>query len=190
MEFIKRSLIVSLFLSTTFAIIGASAKPTPEAPVAPSRTDAPENRLIVEEKATAAIPRGDRNFVYCIEANPTTFSPQVAYDTSTFTVVRGIFNRLVDFEQGSTKVIPSIAKSWSMSGAGRAITFTLRKDVFFHSTGDFSPTRPLNADDVIYTFERMRNQAHPLHKLGGGNYQYYQALEMDKIIKNIVKVYT
>jgi dipeptide transport system substrate-binding protein len=145
----------------------------------------PAAKLIVEEKLT---PATDKTFVYCSESNPTTFSPQVAYDTSTFTVVRSVFNRLVDFEQGSTKVIPSLAKSWAMSGDGREITFTLRRDVFFHSMGEFSPTRPLNADDVIYTFERMRNPNHPLHKLGGGNYQYFAAIEMDKIIKSIVKV--
>ena len=60
----------------------------------------PVAKLVVEEKLTATT---DKTFVYCSESNPTTFSPQVAYDTSTFTVVRSVFNRLVDFEQGSTK---------------------------------------------------------------------------------------
>ena len=138
--------------------------------------------------ATKLDTSGDSKFVYCSEASPTTFSPQIAYDTSTFTVLRGIYNRLVDFEPGSTKVTPSVAKSWSMSGNGLEITFQLRKDIFFHSAHGFEPTRALNADDVIYTFARMRDPKHPLHKVGGGQYQYFQSMEMDKIIKEIVKV--
>lgn len=115
-------------------------------------------------------------------------SPQVAYDTSTFTVLRNVYSRLVEFEAGTTKVIPSVAKSWKMSDDGRELTFFLRRDVKFHTAPGFTPSRNLNADDVIFTFERMRNKDHPLHKLGGGNYQYYDAMEMNKIITQIVRV--
>lgn len=75
-----------------------------------------------------------------------------------------------------------------MSDDGRELTFYLRKDVKFHAAPDFTPTRNLNADDVIYTFDRMRNPTHPYHKQGGANYQYYESMEMNKIIVQIVRV--
>lgn len=129
-----------------------------------------------------------QTFIYCSEAAPSTFSPQLAFDTATFTALRGVYSRLVDFEPGTTKVAPSLARSYKMSSDGRELTFYLRKDVEFHSTADFTPTRPLNADDVIYTFERMRNPEHPYHSRGGGTYQYFASLEMPKIIKDIQRV--
>ncbi|MDZ4081601.1 MAG: ABC transporter substrate-binding protein, partial [Bdellovibrionales bacterium] len=95
-------------------------------------------------------------FVYCSEGSPRTFNPQMGSDGPTFNASsRTIYNRLVDFEKGGTKVIPSLAESWSTSKDKLQVTFKLRKDVAFQTTAWFKPTRPFNADDVVFTFNRM-----------------------------------
>ena len=130
-----------------------------------------------------------KTFVYCSEGDPSTFNPQLATDGPTFNASsKPIYNRLVEFKTGGTKVVPSLAERWETSKDGKVYTFWLRKDVKFHTRGDFLPTRNFNADDVLFSFERMLNKNHPYHMVGGGTYEYFKSMAMDKVIKSIQKV--
>lgn len=130
-----------------------------------------------------------KTFVYCSEASPSTFNPQLASDGPTFNAsAYTVYNRLVDFEPGGTKIVPSLAEKWEISKDGRTFTFHLRKNVKFHTTPYFKPTRPFNADDVLFTFHRMMKKDHPFHNVGGGVYEYFDSMEMGKLIKSIEKV--
>ncbi len=130
-----------------------------------------------------------KTFVYCSEANPKTFNPQLADDGATFNASSSmLYNRLLDFEKGGTKIIPSLAEKWEVSKDGKTYTFHLRKNVKFHTTDHFKPTRDFNADDVIFSFERALRKDHPYHKVSGGNYIYYLGMELDKLISKIEKV--
>ena len=136
--------------------------------------------------ASAATPT---TFVYCSEGSPRTFNPQMGTDGPTFNASsRTIYNRLVDFEKGGTKVVPSLAESWTVSKDKLEVTFKLRKDVAFQTTAWFKPTRTFNADDVVFTFNRMLSKDHPYHKVNGGVYEYFTSMEMDKLVKEIKKV--
>lgn len=131
----------------------------------------------------------EKTFVYCSEASPSTFNPQMAEDGPTFNASsQMLFNRLVEFERGGTKQIPGLAEKWSVSKDGLVYTFNLRKNAVFHTTETFKPTRPMNADDVIWTFERPMKKDHPYHKVNGGNYVYFKGMAMDQMIKAIEKV--
>jgi dipeptide transport system substrate-binding protein len=130
-----------------------------------------------------------KTFVYCSEGSPTTFNPQLGTDGPTFNASsRAVYNRLVDFERGGTKVVPSLAEKWQVSKDGKIVTFQLRKNVKFQSTDYFKPTRPFGADDVLFTFNRMLKPDHPFHKVSGGVYEYFNSMEMDKLIKSIDKI--
>lgn len=130
-----------------------------------------------------------KTFVYCSEGSPTTMNPIFGTDGATFNATAvPVFNTLVDFKPGTTIVQPSLAESWTVSKDGLAVTFKLRKGVKFHSNEIFKPTRDLNADDVIYTFNRQRLANHPYNKVSGGNYEYFISMDMQKIIKDIQKV--
>ena len=127
--------------------------------------------------------------VYCSEGSPTAFNPQVTTDgTSANAASQTIYNRLVEFEYGSTKVIPGLAKSWTISSDKLTYTFTLRENTDFHTTKYFTPTRKFNADDVLFSINRMRLKSHPYNKIGGGNYEYFSGMDMGAIIKDVVKV--
>ncbi len=126
--------------------------------------------------------------VYCSEGSPEGFNPALYTAGTTFDAsARQIFDRLVLFERGTTKIIPGLAKSWDVSADGKTYTFHLRKGVKFHTIKNFKPTRDFNADDVLFTFERQRDKNHPYHKVSGGVYEYFNSMEMGTLIKKIEK---
>lgn len=130
-----------------------------------------------------------KTFVYCSEASPSYFNPQLATDGVTFNASsRPLYNRLVDFERGGTKVLPSLAEKWDVSKDGKTVTFKLRKGVQFHTTPYFKPTRAFNADDVLFTFNRMLDKNHPFHKVSGGVYEFFESMDMSKLITSIEKI--
>jgi dipeptide transport system substrate-binding protein len=127
-----------------------------------------------------------KSFVYCSEGSPSSFNPQIVTDgTSVNASAATIYNRLVDFESGTTKIIPSLAESWEISKDKLTYTFKLRKGVKFHTTKSFTPTREFNANDVIFSIDRQRLASHPYHNVSGGKYEYFDGMEMGKIIKDV-----
>lgn len=130
----------------------------------------------------------EKTFVYCSEASPSSFNPQLSEDGPTFNAAsQMLYDRLTDFEDGGTKVIPGLAEKWEISKDGKTYTFHLRKNVTFHTTETFKPTRPLNADDVLFSFDRVLNKQNPFHKVSGGNYPYFTSLDMANQIQSIKK---
>ena len=130
-----------------------------------------------------------KTLVYCSEGSPEGFNPSLYTAGTTFDASsRQIFNRLVEFERGTTKIVPALAESWDVSDDGLAYTFKLRKGVKFQSTPNFTPTRDFNADDVVYSIGRQHDAGHRHHKLSGGQYEYFVGMDMPAIIKSIDKV--
>ena len=130
-----------------------------------------------------------KTLVYCSEGSPEGFNPSLYTAGTTFDASsRQIYNRLVEFERGTTKIVPALAESWDVSDDGLTYTFNLRRGVKFQSTSDFTPSRDFNADDVIYSFERQRDPDQPYHMVSGGQYEYFQAMDMPGLIKEVKKV--
>lgn len=127
------------------------------------------------------------NFIFCIEGSPASFNPQLVSDgVSMNASAQTIFNRLVEFKQGTTEIVAGLAESWSTSKDKKSYTFKLRKNVSFHSNSLFKPSRNLNADDVIYTFKSQMNAKHPL-AISAANYEYFKAMELDQLISDVKK---
>src|SRR5881628_3802282 len=107
--------------------------------------------------------------VYCSEGSPEGFQPQFFSTGTTFDAASvPMFNRLVQFEIGTTNIVPGLAESWTISPDGKTYTFKLRKGVKFHSNANFKPSRNFNADDVIFSWNRMALENHPFHKTTAG----------------------
>ena len=75
-----------------------------------------------------------------------------------------MYNRLVEFEIGTTNVCPALAESCTAAPDGLTYTFKLRHGVKFHSNAKFTPTRDFNADDVLFSYNRMADPNHPMAK--------------------------
>ena len=130
-----------------------------------------------------------KTLVYCSEGSPEGFNPSLYTAGTTFDASsRQVFNKLVEFERGTTTIVPGLAESWSVSDDGLEYTFNLRKGVKFHTTKNFTPTRDFNADDVVFSFDRQGNKEHPYHSVSGGNYEYYNGMGLDKNLKAVEKV--
>lgn len=129
-----------------------------------------------------------KTLVYCSEGGPGNFSPPLAYSGTSITAVFNVHNRLVAFEYGGTKIIPSLAESWASSEDGLTYTFNLRRGVSFHTTDYFTPTREFNADDVIFTINRQRLSEHSYHAVGGGSYVYFDSMNMGDLIADVKKI--
>lgn len=139
--------------------------------------------------AMGAVQAQDKTFVYCSEASPENFSPnQTTAGTTLDATARSVFNQLVQFKLGTTEIQPGLAESWEISDDGLEYTFHLREGVKFHSAPHFTPTRDFNADDVLYSFNRQWKDDARDHELGGGNYEYFEAMNMGEIIESIEKV--
>ncbi|MAM62009.1 ABC transporter substrate-binding protein [Maritimibacter sp. UBA3975] len=119
--------------------------------------------------------------VYCSEGSPEGFDPALYTSGTTFDASsHPIYNRLTEFEVGTTNVIPGLAESWDVSEDGMEVTFNLREGVKFHSNDMFTPSRDFNADDVIYSFERQT--------VDGWTGEYFTAMGMGDLISSIEKV--
>jgi dipeptide transport system substrate-binding protein len=131
-----------------------------------------------------------KTLVYCSEGSPEGFDPALYTAGTTFNASsRPVYSQLVEFERGTTNTIPGVAESWEVSEDGLEYTFHLRSGVKFQTTDFFTPTRDLNADDVIFTFERQRDPEHPWHGYTAGtSWEYFNGMSMPDLLKEIVKV--
>ncbi len=149
-------------------------------------------RLLAATAIFAALAGGahSKTLVYCSEGSPEGFDPALYSAGTTFNASsRPVYNRLAEFERGTTTVIPGLAESWEVSADGTEYTFKLRAGVKFHTTEFFTPTRDFNADDIVFTFERQLKADHPFNKyVEGTQWDYFNSMDMPALIKEIVKV--
>ncbi|RFB74985.1 ABC transporter substrate-binding protein [Methylovirgula sp. 4M-Z18] len=129
-----------------------------------------------------------KTLVYCSEGSPENFSQAINTTGTSFDAARPVFDWLVEFERGSTKVVPGLAESWDVSSDGLVYTFHLRHGVKFVGAGGFKPTRDFNADDVLFAFKRQSDPNHPYAKVSGGKYDYYSDMDMPTLVKSVEKV--
>lgn len=130
-----------------------------------------------------------KTLVYCSEGSPEGFQPTLYTAGTTFDATsKNVFEGLTHFIIGTTKLEPGMAESWSVSDDGKVYTFKLRKGVKFHSAEHFKPTRDMNADDIIFTFERQWKKDHPYYAVSGGNYEYFNGMSMPDLLAKIEKV--
>ena len=82
--------------------------------------------------AGVAAPAMAKTLVYCSEGSPEGFDPALYTAGTTFDASsRPVYNRLVEFKQGTTELIPGLAESWEISDDGLEMTFHLRSGVKF-----------------------------------------------------------
>ncbi len=132
---------------------------------------------------------GAKTLVYCSEGSPEGFNPALYTSGTTFDASsRAIFNRLVEFSPGTTELVPALALGWQVSEDGLTYTFQLRKGVKWQTTGNFTPSRDFNADDVIFSFERQWKKDHPYYSVGGGSYEYFESMGLPGLLDRIEKI--
>jgi dipeptide transport system substrate-binding protein len=130
-----------------------------------------------------------KTLVYCSEGSPENFYPGMNTTGTSFDVTTQVYNTIVEFERGGTKVVPGLAEKWDISPDGTQYTFHLRKGVKWHSTSkSFKPTRDFNADDFIFMLERQWKESDPFFKVTSQNHSYFNDMGMPKLLKTVDRV--
>jgi len=93
-------------------------------------------------------------------AEPKSLDPQAVTAVNDFRILVNVYDGLVRYKDGTLEVEPSLAESYEVSDDGITYTFKLREGVTFHDG------TPLDAEAVVFTFERMLDKDHPYHHTG------------------------
>jgi len=125
----------------------------------------------------------------CSESSPEGFDV-AQYELSVTIDAAGIaiYDQLLGFAPGTTRVVPALVEKWEISPDGLVYTLHLRPGVKFHATPWFSPTRDFNADDVIFSIERMRDKSHPAHAAARNGFVYWEGMSLSALIKSLEKL--
>lgn len=139
--------------------------------------------------AAAGLTHAAGTLTVCTESSPDGFDI-VQYESLVTQDAAGLtlYDQLLHFKPGSTEVVPGLAEKWTVSPDGLTYTFTLRKGVKWHSTPWFKPTRDFDADDVLFSFQRMADKKHPAHGVAKNGYIYWTGMEMSSLVKSVTKV--
>jgi peptide/nickel transport system substrate-binding protein len=90
--------------------------------------------------------------------------PGVVDEGGSSPVISQVFDSLLTYEPGGTKIIPALAERYTVSDDGLEITFFLRKGVKFHDG------TAMNADAVVFSLARQHFKDHPFNKFGPWKY--------------------
>ena len=80
-----------------------------------------------------------------------TLDPAIGYDWQNWSMIKSLFDGLMDYAPGTTELRTDLAESYTISDDGLVYTFTLRPGVTFHNG------REMTAEDVKYSLERVVN---------------------------------
>jgi ABC-type transport system substrate-binding protein len=78
-----------------------------------------------------------------------TLDPAIGYDWQNWSMIKSLFDGLMDYKPGTTELVPDLAESFEVSADGLTYTFKLRHGVKFHNG------RELKAADVKYSLDRV-----------------------------------
>ncbi|MDN7126596.1 ABC transporter substrate-binding protein [Pseudidiomarina terrestris] len=135
------------------------------------------------------VPPLRNGIVYCSEGNPESFNPQLGTSGTTIDATSAqLYDRLLDYDDAQQKFRPALAESWQALDQGKRYRFMLRPNVNFHSAPWFTPSRHFNADDVVFSFKRWLEESHPYHEVNGGNYPFFTASGLNRLITDVVAV--
>ncbi|WP_075215081.1 ABC transporter substrate-binding protein [Mongoliimonas terrestris] len=78
-----------------------------------------------------------------------TLDPAIGYDWQNWSMIKSLFDGLMDYVPGTTELRPGLAESYEISDDGQTFTFKLRTGVKFHNG------REMTAEDVKYSLDRV-----------------------------------
>jgi ABC-type transport system substrate-binding protein len=103
---------------------------------------------------TTSLPaRAAGDIVITYKDDVSTLDPAIGYDWQNWSIIKSLFDGLMDYKPGTTELVPDLAESYEITNDGKTFTFKLRSGVKFHNG------RELTAEDVKYSIDRVRDPA-------------------------------
>jgi peptide/nickel transport system substrate-binding protein len=125
--------------------------------------------IIVAAPAGAEMPKQGGAAIVAFNNELSTLDPQIGYDWQNWSVIKSIFDGLMDYKPGTTELEPDLAESYTISDDGQTYTFKLRDGIKFHNG------RALTAGDIKYSIERAVDPA--TQGPGGGFFASIQGFD-------------
>ncbi len=97
--------------------------------------------------------RAGGSIVITYKDDVATLDPAIGYDWQNWSMIKSIFDGLMDYVPGTTELRPGLAERYEISDDGMTFTFHLRPGVKFHNG------REMTAEDVKYSLDRVTNPA-------------------------------
>uniref|UniRef100_A0A7C1FGV0 ABC transporter substrate-binding protein n=1 Tax=Caldilinea aerophila TaxID=133453 RepID=A0A7C1FGV0_9CHLR len=91
--------------------------------------------------------------IVALPLDPNSINPPNAADRMAGNVINQIFDSLIEVDNVTNELRPSLATEWTVSEDGMEYTFKLRQGVRFHDGS------PFDAQDIVATFEAGRDPA-------------------------------
>jgi oligopeptide transport system substrate-binding protein len=110
--------------------------------------------MVLGQAGAAPTQAADRQDVRILVQTPSTFDPAAQSDAATAAVTAQLYETLTTYD-ASLQLQPALAASWEVAADGRRVVFHLRPDL------TFSDGSPLTADDVVGSWLRLLDPAHP-----------------------------
>lgn len=127
-----------------------------------------------------------QGFVSCGHSAPNSFNPQLVEGGITAeSLSPQIYDSLLTLDPTTQKPVASIATSWQVSKDGTEYTFKLKQGVEFQSTDWFTPTRTLNASDVLFSFNRLIDTNHSFYLVGNASYPWFESIRFSELVKSV-----
>jgi peptide/nickel transport system substrate-binding protein len=135
---IGKTRMVALLLVLATALAACSPASEPSTPPADTKAGAP-----------AAQPKAGGTLTRAMTSEPASLDPQGAATAGLSLTAPYLFDTLVT-RRADGKIAPHLAEDWQVSPDGKTIDMQLKKNVKFHDG------TPMNAEAVVFTFERFK----------------------------------
>lgn len=127
--------------------------------------------------------------VYCVDTSIRELNPQLYGSTPVgSSLSHQLYDRLLTINPISQRLEGQLSRKWNISRDGLRYTFYLQKGIAFHTVPWFKPSRTMNADDVLFSFNRILDSSHPYHSVSGGHYPFFERVGFDKQISTLKKI--
>ncbi|MFQ5855453.1 MAG: ABC transporter substrate-binding protein [Anaerolineae bacterium] len=163
------SIVITLFAlatigTTCIAIATPTPTPAPLTATPPLATSTPFPTSTPSPPTATPEPQV---LTFGLPADPVRLDPALSLDPTSALVSAQIYDTLVRFVPGTTRIEPALATDWSVSPDGLTWDFALRDGVTFHDGV------PLTAETVVWNFQRWMDPDHPAHQ---GEFRYWEGM--------------
>ncbi len=124
--------------------------------------------------AQAQTPQAGGTAIFAIVSDPQGFNPAIQTNTPDQQVGCILFQGLVQFDH-NYKMMPALAKSWTISPDGKAYTFELNK-VEWHDG------KPFTSEDVKYSLLEISTKFHSVFRRAGESIDTIETPAPDKVV--------
>ncbi|MDQ1710241.1 MAG: peptide/nickel transport system substrate-binding protein, partial [Frankiaceae bacterium] len=133
----RTSLVITVALAGVLATACTAKPATPVAATSQARTTAGASTAGSTASATPAAGPTDKTLHLAYLADMSVPDPDVFYDIDGNALILSVYEGLLKYGPDSTKIVPSLAKSWTVSPDGLTYTFTLQDGVSFQDGTPF-----------------------------------------------------